>query len=74
MGGVLKILGGTKFIDRESLRDSLLTCQSQVNIVILLYMYCRYMHEDLRCNMDLVRYISCVGPVHQGSALSAVSD
>uniref|UniRef100_A0A7C8Z0Q3 Protein geranylgeranyltransferase type I n=1 Tax=Opuntia streptacantha TaxID=393608 RepID=A0A7C8Z0Q3_OPUST len=31
VGGVLKILGGTKFIDKESLRDSLLTCQSQVS-------------------------------------------
>lgn len=29
VGGVLKILGGGKFVDKESLRDSLLTCQSQ---------------------------------------------
>ncbi|KNA15005.1 hypothetical protein SOVF_102210 [Spinacia oleracea] len=28
VGGVLKILGGSKFVKREALRDSLLTCQS----------------------------------------------
>ncbi|XP_074280665.1 geranylgeranyl transferase type-1 subunit beta isoform X2 [Silene latifolia] len=29
IGGVLKILGGSQFVHREALRDSLLTCQSQ---------------------------------------------
>ncbi|KAL9233686.1 hypothetical protein vseg_008648 [Gypsophila vaccaria] len=29
VGGVLKILGGSKFVDREALRVSLLTCQSK---------------------------------------------
>uniref|UniRef100_A0A803N069 Prenyltransferase alpha-alpha toroid domain-containing protein n=1 Tax=Chenopodium quinoa TaxID=63459 RepID=A0A803N069_CHEQI len=28
VGGVLKILGGSKFVNKEALRDSLLTCQS----------------------------------------------
>lgn len=28
VGGVLKMLGGSKFVNREALRDSLLTCQS----------------------------------------------